>query len=154
MDLGVVPEILRLPLANTIVNLAKMNIDPYSMDWLDPPDINAVNNAVKELVHFGAINSLDNLKLTVLGDFICQTQLTPGCAKMIFESCTKGMGEAAIKLASIIQVSDLFFWRVASTDTEKKAKADDRKTLFASEYGDLVTMYNIYNKLFKLSFFE
>ncbi len=149
MQEGLVPEILRVPLANTIANLLHMGIDPVAFDWLDPPEKIAIDSSLDELDLVVAITRETNttrLTLTAMGEFICGTELNPGWARTIFESCKQGMGKAAIKLASIAQCSDIFFWRVPASDAEKRDKASEALVKLASKNGDLLTMYNIYTK--------
>lgn len=144
MPEGVVPELQRVPLANTVVNLIKMGLDPFHFGWLDPPEPESIKSAVEELKYLGAI--VNTNKLSQLGDYIAETQLSPGAAKMIFESCQTGMGIVAIKLASIVQMSSIFYWHVPACDQEKRAKAETVRSTNASEFGDVIGMFNFYEK--------
>lgn len=155
MPVGVVPELLRVPLTLTVVNLLALDIDATVFDWLNPPEPTAISHAIEDLLYFGAISrrappippGKPAFALTALGKFVCDTQLHPGWAKMVFVGCEKGMGEAAVTLAAIATVSDSFFWRVtASSDADKRASADASKQSFASPWGDLVMMFNIYSQ--------
>ena len=147
MPCGDVPELKRVPLANTVINFRKMDLDPETFDWLDPPEKEAIESAIEELIYLGAIYRMDGmLLLSELGDYIAETQLVPATAKMIFEGCRMGMGETAVKLAAVVQASDSFFWRVAPSDVERRKNADIALTANASEKGDLITMYNLTEK--------
>lgn len=148
MSEGDVPELKRVPLANTILNLIKMDLDARTFDWLDKPDPAALAFAIEDLVYFDAIESIENdiHLLTPLGELIIQTQLQPGLAKMITEGCREGFGEAAVRLAAICQMNDSFYWRVSASNSQLRDESRRVQLENASPKGDLVTMYRLFAK--------
>lgn len=149
---GDVPELKRVPLANMILNLIKMNLDARYFDWLDKPDPAALESAIEDLVFCEAIETIENGRrhtITSVGELIVETQLPPGLVKMIVEGSKLGFADAAVRLASICQMSDSFFWRVSAKDKDKRTEAEEIRLNIASTQaygGDLSTMFRLYTK--------
>lgn len=59
-----VPEIRRSNLASVILNLLAMGIPSISkFDFMDPPDDDAIENALQDLILLGAVDSAENEKV-------------------------------------------------------------------------------------------
>jgi HrpA-like RNA helicase len=87
---GNVPEIKKRPLGLTIINLLAMKINIATFNWIEPPEKEAVDYALKELIYLGGITP--NLELTELGKLMAELQVEPGIARMLHWACNNGFG--------------------------------------------------------------
>lgn len=79
-----------------------MRVDPLNFDWLENPDVAALEAAIQELHLLGAIDHLQNL--TPLGHLISDLQIDPGFAHMIYYACSKGLGILLRFKATIVTI--------------------------------------------------
>lgn len=142
MNINAAPEVLCKPISLAVLTLLELSVDPNYFDWISPPSKEAVSNAEKELTILGAVDG--HRKPTELGNLIAKCQQDPKIMKIVYSGCVKGFGEAACSVASILSVSNTFFWN--GNDAESKAKAMQRRRQFAMPEGDIVTMYRIFDE--------
>lgn len=140
MNINAAPEVLCKPISLAVLTLLKLSVDPIDFDWISQPSKEAIANAEKELTILGAVDS--NRKPTELGNLIATCQQDPKIMKIVYSGCLKGFGEAACNVASILSVSNMFFWN--GNDAESKAKAIELRKQLAKPEGDIVTMYRIF----------
>src|SRR4051812_19331242 len=74
------PEIRRVDLASTVLDLIAWGGDPHAFDWFEAPPADRLDAAIDLLTQLGAI---ENGKLTKLGDEIRRYPLHPRLARLI-----------------------------------------------------------------------
>lgn len=142
MNVNAAPEVLCKPISLAVLTLLELSVDPTNFDWISPPSKEAISNAEKELTILGAVDL--HRKPTELGKLIAQCQSDPKIMKIVYSGCLMGLGEAACSVASILSVSNMFFWN--GNDADSKAKAIQVRKKFAMPEGDIVTMYRIFEE--------
>jgi HrpA-like RNA helicase len=145
MEFGSAPEVLRKPLSLAVLTLRKLKLDPREFSWISKPPVDSMMAAEEELFLLGAL-TLENgePKLTELGHLISQVQQEPSLVKMIYHGCRNGFGEAAVTLASIFTVSNIFFWNGA--DPKSKAEAIEKRKQFSLVDGDIVSLFRAFEE--------
>ncbi|KAJ6638803.1 Pre-mRNA-splicing factor ATP-dependent RNA helicase PRP43 [Pseudolycoriella hygida] len=140
MNLNAAPEVLCKPLSLAVLTLLELSADPEDFDWITSPTEEAISNSLNELMILGAVNK--QKKPTDLGKLIAKCQQDPKTVKMIYAGCLKGLGEAACSVASILSVSNLFFWN--GNDAKTRDESMQIRKQLAMPEGDVVTMYRIF----------
>jgi HrpA-like RNA helicase len=142
------PEIFRKPLSLAILSLIEMKIVPREFEWISAPSKEALAAAEEELKYLGAIDieQVGNNKCTTteLGKIISKCQQEPKLVRMIYRGCKDGLGMAALTIASIFTVANMFFYRGADERSKKEGKA--ARDGFALEGGDVVSMFRVFEK--------
>jgi ATP-dependent helicase HrpB len=101
------PEIARVDLASTVLDLIAWGGDPRTFDWFEPPPDAAIDAALALLERLGAIESVTSkagatslkARTTQLGDELCGLPLHPRLARILVEA--RGAREAAAACALI-----------------------------------------------------
>merc|ERR1719317_679470 len=75
--------------------------------------------------------------------------IDPRLSKLILLANEKGLGEAALILASLCSIAGNVFFRIGSG--EECAEADQKKINFCSENGDFLTLAEVYNNWFEIT---
>ncbi|KAL6041142.1 RNA helicase [Balamuthia mandrillaris] len=103
MKESITPELFRRPLNLLFATLLSMGVDPFAFDWLEPPDANALDNALNELIILKAV-TVDNgdkrKELTDLGRAVAELQADPGIVHMLHSSCQRGFGRFCATLCN------------------------------------------------------
>ncbi|XP_057829663.2 ATP-dependent RNA helicase DEAH11, chloroplastic [Cryptomeria japonica] len=138
------PEILRVHVGIAILKLLALGIqDLESFDFVQAPSQDAIDMAVKNLFHLGAVNFCQgHLKLTELGLNIVKLGVEPRLGKIIIESFSQGLGREGLVLAAVMANASSIFCRVG-TEAEK-SKSDRLKLRFCHPDGDLFTFLAVY----------
>ena len=139
MDKTTVPEILRVNLAQVVLQLKGMGVhDPRTFDFLTPPSPTALVKAF-ELLY--SLNAIDNdMVLTDYGKQLARLPLDPTFGHLLLQSkdtCLKEMLTAVAMLSA-----ENVFYRPRSGDGTVKAAAAHRR--FVSYEGDLPTLTNVF----------
>jgi HrpA-like RNA helicase len=142
MSDNIVPEIKRRPLSLVVSSLLAMNIDAVNFDWVEPPELAALEKAKEELSLLGAITPAGGL--SELGHAVAELQIEPSLVRLLFTACKLGLGEAGVVLAGLITVASMVYWR--GGDAANKKKADEHHKVFFSDQGDMVSIYKIYQQ--------
>jgi len=157
MEIGTNPEVLQRPLALAVLTLRKLRMNPTTFPWISQPPLEALKSAEEELILLGALTSADDegegggqeLTLTELGHVISSVQQEPSLVKMIHYGAQLGFGSAATTLASILPVSNIFFWN--GKDEETKGKGNKKKKDFSVPEGDIVSLYRAFEEWTRVS---
>ena len=89
-----VPEIHRVDLADTMLDILAWGGDPLSFEWFDAPDAERVAAALKLLTQLGAVR---DGRVTALGTRLKRLPLHPRLSRMLLES--RGAPEVALAAA-------------------------------------------------------
>ncbi len=84
------PEILRRELAQTVLELKAMGLDPGALEWLDRPPEAAVEAALALLARLGAVDG--DGRLTETGRRMIRYPLHPRLARFVVEADGRGAG--------------------------------------------------------------
>lgn len=138
-----VPEIHRTELSGAALQLYTMGLDPFTFDWIDPPESSLLQEAVVHLAELGAIASdTDGVTLTALGRKLALLPVTPSYARLLVAAAERGphVASQARDLVSILSVDRSIF--VELHDAEKRDLAEQAREVFVDASGDHATMLN------------
>ncbi|KAJ2859454.1 DEAH-box ATP-dependent RNA helicase prp22 [Coemansia aciculifera] len=135
-----VPEIQRVNLASTVLQLKAMGInDLIGFDFMDPPPVQILIAAL-ELLH--SLGALDNEGLlTRIGRKMAEFPMAPELAKALLASVELGCSEELLTIAAMLSSEGTIFYR----PKEKQAAADSKKAKFHQPEGDHLTLLTVYN---------
>ena len=135
-----VPEILRVSLAGTVLKLHELGIrDVLTFDFIEKPEESALKFAVETLEFLGAVSAG---RLTNIGKSMAALPIHPRLAKVILDGLVEKVGSEAIAVASISSLAGTIFFR-GGTD-EMKERSDLLKTKYCDSHGDQLTYFNAY----------
>ncbi|KAJ8764716.1 hypothetical protein K2173_009101 [Erythroxylum novogranatense] len=138
------PEICKVHLGIAVLRiLALGSMDVLAFDFIDAPSVEAVDMAIKNLVHLGAISCKnDLLELTFDGHDLVKLGIEPRLGKIILESVRYNLIKEGVVLAAVMANANSIFCRVG--DVDDKLKSDRLKVRFCHQDGDLFTLLSVY----------
>lgn len=104
------PEVRRIDLCSTILELAAWGADPICFDWFEAPVEGAISAAQKTLRQLGALHDSGGAarnKITSLGRQILALPLNPRLARMLIAAHQQGMLTDATTTAAILGEKDI-----------------------------------------------
>ncbi|HZM05264.1 MAG TPA: ATP-dependent helicase C-terminal domain-containing protein [Candidatus Saccharimonadales bacterium] len=138
------PEIQRSDLAEVVLLLHSFGIkDAAHFEWLDRPDVQAVERAEKLLRTLGALRSDSNVQgsdMTPIGWQMLRLPMHPRYSRMLVEALRRGCVAAAALCASLVSGRDLLM-RLGRDD---KHIAEARELFEASADSDFYTLMRAY----------
>lgn len=100
-------EIRRMDLTEAVLILASSGIrDIRRFPWFEPPDSDALDEAIERLRILGALDSDE--RITPLGDAISRLPLPPRLGRIIFEAHRRDCLETVALIAALTQARPLF----------------------------------------------
>jgi ATP-dependent RNA helicase DHX33 len=139
MPMAAVPEILRCNIAAVMLQLLGMDIDCRKFDFMDMPADEAVESALRELKQLGAVQDAAGANITELGRKMAKFPLDPKYAKLILSAPEFGCLEEILCIVALLSGENVF---VSSLDKREEMLTAHSK--FRSEYGDHLTMLNVF----------
>lgn len=134
------PAIHRTDFTSTALQLKAMGIqDIRGFGFMDPPKKDRVNHALHRLKNLGAIDRLS--RITVLGSQMAEFPLMPNLSKILLTAASMQCSEEVLSIVSMLSVNHIFVRPKA-----KKKEADVAKTRFNDQYGDHMTLLNVFNE--------
>lgn len=134
-----IPEILRSKLDSITLNLIKLGItDLVHFDFMDPPAPETLMRSLELLNYLGAVD--DEGSLTEIGSMMAEFPLDPELSKMLLTSCDFRCSNEILSITAMLSVPQCF---VRPSDQQKAA--DDAKIKFTHEFGDHLTLLNVYH---------
>ncbi|KAG9073571.1 DEAH-box ATP-dependent RNA helicase prp43, partial [Ceratobasidium sp. UAMH 11750] len=134
------PEILRLNLANTVLQLSKLGVaDLTQFDYMDAPAPGMVTCALELLNYLSALDNDGNL--TPLGGIMAEFPLEPQLAKVLIVSPEFRCSNELLSIVAMLSVPNVWL----RPDNRRK-EADTAKRLFTVPDSDHLTMMNVYNE--------
>ena len=115
------PEIERLDLAETLLELRAAGLDPRTLPWLDAPPELSVQTAEALLRKLSAIDERGTI--TSLGRGCARLPLHPRLSRIVLEAQARGQAEAGCAVAAILSERDLRT-REAQRDTAPTGPSD------------------------------
>lgn len=142
MSERMLPEILRVALAGTVLKLYELGItDVLSFDFIEKPEDVALRSAVDTLEFLGAIS---DGKLSDIGKIMASLPIDPRLSKIILDGLHEGVGIEAIASVSISTLAGTIFFRGGTE--EMKERSDLLKSTFSHSHGDQMTHLLAYSK--------
>lgn len=133
-----VPEIQRQNLSHTILMLKAMGInDLLNFEFMDPPPTNTMMNALQDLYTLSALD--DDGYLTKLGRKMAEFPMEPALAKTLIISVDFGCSDEILTIVAMLSVQTVFY-----RPKDKQKQADQKKYRFHHQYGDHLTLLNVY----------
>ena len=148
-----VPEIKRVNLTSTILNLKSMDInDVIGFDFLDKPDLQTIEDALRQLYYLEAIDKYG--VLTSLGRELSQFPLEPTYTKALLtyhypqlessNSDTYFLSSDMLILVSVLSSENLWVG-VSRTDQDKQDKLEEVKRKFEDKRSDHMALVNLFD---------
>lgn len=127
-----VPEIKRVNLSSTILTLKSLGIaDVLHFDYLDSPDISAIEYALKQLYYLRALNKRGELQ--PLGVELSKFPLEPTYAKALLASHFLGCETAMTTVVSVLSSENLWLTVSRRRDEEQQGRLEDVRRRFAAK---------------------
>lgn len=98
------PEIERVDLCGTVLELFTWGVDPFEFDWFEPPEKAAVTGAVELLTELGALDEAG--AITSLGRALTRLPLHPRLGRLLFEAHARGFVAEGAMLAALLSERD------------------------------------------------
>lgn len=133
-----VPEIQRANLGSTVLQLKAMGInDIIHFDFMDPPPVQTLINAMETLYSLGALD--EEGLLTRLGRRMAEFPLDPTLSKVLLAAVDLSCAEEMLTIVAMLSVETLFY-----RPKDKAAEADQKKSKFYQPEGDHLTLLAVY----------
>jgi ATP-dependent RNA helicase DHX8/PRP22 len=114
-----VPEIQRSNLANTVLYLKLLGIqDVLGFSYLDPPDEDALLDALKQLYVLGALDAVSG-EATPLGKLMAAFPLEPKLSRALVESLLLDCSREMTQVVAMLSVENVF------VETPQRQRRDD-----------------------------
>lgn len=138
-----VPEIQRSSLLGTALSLKKMGIvDIPRFDFIDPPDSQLVQDALRQLYLLGAIDQRG--LITPLGDLMSRFPLSPFLSRALIAAARDyACSDEVLTIASVMSVEEVFV-SPSGRNEKRQHEADEARKQFADPTGDHMTLLNVY----------
>lgn len=134
------PEIRRSNLANVVLSLKEMGVArPEALDWLDPPEPEAVHAALRQLFLLGALDGRG--ELTAAGAAMAQLPLEPSLSKTMLTAAALGCRDEAASVCALVCGEEVFCR--AGPPWLREAAAESRLH-YESADGDHMTLLSAY----------
>lgn len=134
-----IPEILRSNLNSITLNLIKLGVtDLVHFDFMDPPAPETLMRSLELLNYLGAVD--DDGNMTEIGSMMAEFPLDPELAKMLITSCDFKCSNEILSITAMLSVPQCFM-----RPADQQKAADDAKVRFTHEFGDHLTLLNVYH---------
>ena len=137
-----VPEILRIHLGQAMLKLMMLGVlEPMDFDFVEAPSRDAVESALSVLQD---LDAYDENGITETGKKLAKISLEPRLGKVVLMGIDRGVPQESAIMAAVSSVGGSIFFRGGSE--EQKQLSDKKKTRFCDEWGDIVTLVNVYKE--------
>ena len=134
------PEIARSNLDHVVLTMKKIGIDDVTnFDFIDPPEKEAVEQAIETLKTLNALDEEGNI--TEIGNQMSELPLKPELARMLIEAEKHGCTESICTIVAMIGEKSVF---VRPKDFEVEADMAHEK--FKIPDSDFMTLLNVWEK--------
>jgi len=133
-----VPEIQRTNLSNVVLLLKAMGInDMLAFDFMDPPPVETMINAMESLWTLGSLD--DEGLLTKLGRKMAEFPMEPQLSKMLLTAVDLRCSDEIMTIVAMLSVQNVFY-----RPKDKQAMSDQKKARFHQPEGDHCTLLEVY----------
>lgn len=138
LDDNITPEILRVNLAQVVLQLKGMGVhDPRKFDFLTPPSPKTLMKAFELLYALEAVD--DNMDLTEYGRKLAKLPLDPTFGHLLLQSSEHNCTSEILSTVAMLSTENVFY---RQHETSGKAAMAHRR--FTSYEGDIPTLVNVY----------
>jgi len=138
LDANITPEILRVNLAQVVLQLKGMGVhDPRNFDFLTPPSAKTLMKAFELLYALEAVDK--NMELTDYGKKLAKLPLDPTFGHLLLQSSEYGCTSDMLSAVAMLSTENVFY-----RQHESSGKAAMAHRRFASYEGDIPTLVNVY----------
>lgn len=138
LDANITPEILRVNLAQVVLQLKGMGVhDPRTFDFLTPPALESLLAAFELLFSLAALDK--DMNLTDYGKKLARLPLDPTFGHLLLQSAKYGCTSEMLTAVAMMSTENIFY---RQGDFSGKAAAAHRR--FASYEGDIPTLLNVF----------
>ncbi|KAL3695129.1 hypothetical protein R1sor_008780 [Riccia sorocarpa] len=140
-----VPEIQRSSLAGTVLHLKSLelpDINILEFDFLDPPSIEALEDALSQLYIVDAIDKTGSI--TALGKKMAELPLEPALARALLAAEELGCLDQALTIAAMLSCENIFY-QAPRQGKEKKRPREEGKLPDGRGLGDHIQYLQIYD---------
>lgn len=139
-----VPDILRLPLENLILQMKSMKVvSVQDFQFIEPPSKHAMENYIDILKTQGALNHKE--ELTPIGNILSQLPLNVVMGKVLVMGTLFDMKNVIISIASLLSIQSPFTF-----NAYRNLEATEMRKSLESDHGDAFTLLTIFNEWIKL----
>ena len=139
-----VPEILRINLAQVVLQLKGMGIQNVAQfEFVTPPEKASLIRAMKQLYALSALD--DKMELTAYGKKLAKLPLDPMFGHLLLKSGEYNCVKEMLTAVSVLSAENLFYRPATGEGSGIEAKASAAHRRFTSHEGDLPTFVNVYN---------
>ncbi|CAH2066533.1 unnamed protein product, partial [Iphiclides podalirius] len=138
------PEIVRCPLAATMLLLIATGLDPINFPLMDPPPDDSVQASLLLLKELGAVDNETDPKLTILGKKMTAFPIDPKYSKILLCAPDYDCLDEALSLVAVLSSENVFHMPI-----HKREEALKVKQKFISPLGDHITLLNVYKAFSK-----
>jgi HrpA-like RNA helicase len=131
------PEIKRLPLTDTVLQLYKMELNPFSLlsNSPEPPSNSQIQNAIEALDHIGAIEQGD---LTPLGNHLANLPVDPKLGKMLVLGCVLKCIDPCLTIAASLTDKGPFLQGEVADGKRKKMSSPSSSGIASGQVCNLL----------------
>lgn len=135
-----VPEIQRTNLANVVLLIKSLGInDLLKFEFLDPPPLESLKSAMKQLWVLGALD--DNGDLTARGLKMVEFPLDPSLAMMLFAAQKECCTDDVVTIVSMLSVPSIFY-----RPKERAEESDAAREKFLVPESDHLSLLNVFRQ--------
>eukprot|EP00929_Paragymnodinium_shiwhaense_P002801 TRINITY_DN103095_c0_g1_i1.p1 TRINITY_DN103095_c0_g1~~TRINITY_DN103095_c0_g1_i1.p1 ORF type:complete len:1156 (-),score=318.59 TRINITY_DN103095_c0_g1_i1:110-3577(-) len=133
-----VPEIQRTNLSNVVILLKAMGVnDMLGFDFMDPPPVQTLINAMEGLWTLGALD--DEGLLSKMGRKMAEFPMEPQLSKMLLTAVDLRCSDEIMTIVAMLSVQNVFY-----RPKDKMAMSDQKKSRFHQPEGDHCTLLEVY----------
>merc|ERR1719159_1667398 len=133
-----VPEIQRTNLSNVVLLLKAMQVNNMlEFDFMDPPPVQTLINAMESLWTLGALD--DEGLLTHMGRKMAEFPMEPNLSKMLLTAVDLRCSDEIMTIVAMLSVQNVFY-----RPKDKQAMSDQKKARFHQPEGDHCTLLEVY----------
>ncbi|CAH9071155.1 unnamed protein product [Cuscuta europaea] len=140
-----VPEIQRSSLAGAVLYLKSLDLpdlDVLNFDFLDPPLVESLEDALRQLYLNDAID--ENGSITCLGRTMAELPLEPSLSRTLIEANHLGCLSQALTVAAMLSAETNLLLGPSRNTTEKKRKQAPSNLPDGSGWGDHIQLLQLY----------
>ncbi|KAF8636185.1 hypothetical protein AX17_003673 [Amanita inopinata Kibby_2008] len=137
MSVTAEPEILRVSLTSSILQLKCLDQDLENLELMDKPDRESIISALKTLWLLSALD--DSKRLTDVGRQMALFPLDPTHARSILASRTYNCTPQILTIISVLSASSKLFIDIS----EQRERAAEARRVFVNGRGDHLTVLNV-----------
>lgn len=136
-----VPEIQRTNLANTVLLLKSLKLDPFKFNFLDVPSKDLLNSSLYTLWTLGALDNMG--ELTKTGLKMASLPIDPTLSRLIVDSLEYQCVDQIVTIVAMLSSPPVFY---RPNEQEQQTQSDIAREKFFVAESDHLTLLQVYNQ--------